>query len=135
MARGHGQTPVDPPLPMPAFDHIHINSVNPEASLDWYSRYWPKGKKTTYAGFPAFFDEKNFYRARSGRLDPRLPVPMPGRSGIASASSTPGVRARHPVWGTRGKADGSERAGPAERRPVAYRHRDPTPKSQVSFAD
>jgi hypothetical protein len=61
MARGHGQTPADPPLPMPTFHHIHINSVNPEASLDWYSRYWPKGKKTTYAGFPAFSDEKNIY--------------------------------------------------------------------------
>jgi catechol 2,3-dioxygenase-like lactoylglutathione lyase family enzyme len=26
----------------------------PDKSLDWYSKYWPAGKKTTVAGFPAF---------------------------------------------------------------------------------
>ena len=61
LAPGHGQTTVAPPLPMPTFHHIHINSVNPEKSLEWYAQYWTKGKKTTYAGFPAFSDEKGFY--------------------------------------------------------------------------
>lgn len=44
-------------LPMPTFHHIHINSVNPERSLEWYANYWPKGQKTTFAGFPAFYDD------------------------------------------------------------------------------
>src|SRR5258707_2734702 len=39
---------------MPKFHPIHVNSENPDKSLDWYSRYWPAGKKTTVAGFPAF---------------------------------------------------------------------------------
>jgi catechol 2,3-dioxygenase-like lactoylglutathione lyase family enzyme len=42
---------------MPRFHHIHLNSVNPERSLDWYSTFWPRGKKTTFAGFPAFYDD------------------------------------------------------------------------------
>ena len=41
-------------LPAPKFHHIHINSVDPDKSLDWYSKYWPEGRKTTVAGFPAF---------------------------------------------------------------------------------
>lgn len=51
------QASVASPLPLPAFHHIHINSVDPERSLEWYSQYWPKGKKTTFGGFPAFFDD------------------------------------------------------------------------------
>ena len=41
-------------LPPPTFHHIHINSVDPEASLDWWKTVWPAGEITTYAGFPAF---------------------------------------------------------------------------------
>jgi catechol 2,3-dioxygenase-like lactoylglutathione lyase family enzyme len=41
-------------LPMPRFHHIHLNSVNPERSIDWYTQYWPKGRRTTFAGLPAF---------------------------------------------------------------------------------
>jgi catechol 2,3-dioxygenase-like lactoylglutathione lyase family enzyme len=49
------------PLPQPAIHHIHINSVDPDRSTAWYAQYWPKGKKTTFGGFPAFVDEKGFY--------------------------------------------------------------------------
>jgi len=45
------------PLPMPTFHHIHINSVNPDAALAWYSQFWPRGERTTFGGFPAFHDE------------------------------------------------------------------------------
>ena len=41
-------------LPMPKYHHIHVNAVNPDTSLDWYANYWPAGRKTTVAGFPAF---------------------------------------------------------------------------------
>ena len=41
-------------LPLPKYHHIHINSVNPSRSLAWYQEYWPAGRKTTFAGFPAF---------------------------------------------------------------------------------
>jgi catechol 2,3-dioxygenase-like lactoylglutathione lyase family enzyme len=43
-----------PALPMPRYHHIHLNAVNPNTSLDWYAAYWPAGRKTTVAGFPAF---------------------------------------------------------------------------------
>jgi catechol 2,3-dioxygenase-like lactoylglutathione lyase family enzyme len=52
-----GQASAAPPLPMPTFHHIHLNSVNPDRSLAWYQQYWPKGKKTTFGGFPAFYDD------------------------------------------------------------------------------
>ncbi len=44
-------------LPMPTLHHIHLNSVNPDASIAWYQQYWPKGQKTTFGGFPAFHDD------------------------------------------------------------------------------
>ena len=43
--------------PAPTFHHIHINSVDPQRSLEWYSTYWPQGTNTTYAGSPAFYDD------------------------------------------------------------------------------
>ena len=51
-----GQDAAGITLPMPTFHHIHINSVNPDRSLAWYSDYWPGGTTTTFAGFPAFYD-------------------------------------------------------------------------------
>ena len=44
-------------FPAPTFHHIHINSVDPERSIEWYSDYWPQGEATTYAGFPAFYED------------------------------------------------------------------------------
>src|SRR5262249_16556886 len=66
-ASGHGQnqpgatSAAAPALALPTFHHIHLNSVNPERSLAWYEQYWPKGRKTTFAGFPAYSDGKGFY--------------------------------------------------------------------------
>lgn len=41
-------------LPVPSFHHIHVNSVDPERALDWWSTLWPAGERTTVAGLPAF---------------------------------------------------------------------------------
>ena len=41
-------------LPQPTFHHIHVNSVDPERALDWWSTFWPAGERTTLAGMPAF---------------------------------------------------------------------------------
>jgi catechol 2,3-dioxygenase-like lactoylglutathione lyase family enzyme len=59
--RAIGQTATAPALPPPTFHHIHLNSVDPDRAIAWYSQYWPKGKKATFGGFPAFVDEKGFY--------------------------------------------------------------------------
>ena len=40
-------------FPAPTFHHIHINSVDPERSIEWYSDYWPQGKtRAGQDGFP-----------------------------------------------------------------------------------
>ena len=52
-------------LPAPVFHHIHINSVDPERSLEWYSTYWPQGTVTTYAGFPAIYDDISVFANRT----------------------------------------------------------------------
>ena len=41
------------PLPAPAFHHVHLNSVNPEAAIDFYTRQFPSTSKGTFAGEPA----------------------------------------------------------------------------------
>lgn len=40
-------------LPPPAFHHLHLNSLNPDAAIDFYMRQFPSTSKTTVAGFPA----------------------------------------------------------------------------------
>jgi len=56
-----GGEPVPDTMPTeratPAFHHIHINAVDPSASIDWWQTFWPTGEATTVAGFPAFGDD------------------------------------------------------------------------------
>lgn len=40
-------------LPAPGFHHLHLNSVNPDAAIDFYMKEFPSTTKTTVAGFPA----------------------------------------------------------------------------------
>jgi catechol 2,3-dioxygenase-like lactoylglutathione lyase family enzyme len=40
-------------LPAPGFHHLHLNSVNPEAAIDFYTRQFPTTSKATFAGLPA----------------------------------------------------------------------------------
>src|SRR6202140_5161992 len=40
-------------LPTPGFHHLHLNSVDPDAAIDFYSKQFPSTSKTTFAGFPA----------------------------------------------------------------------------------
>jgi catechol 2,3-dioxygenase-like lactoylglutathione lyase family enzyme len=39
--------------PAPVFHHLHLNSVNPEAAIDFYTRQFPSTSKSTFAGLPA----------------------------------------------------------------------------------
>lgn len=41
------------PLPAPAFHHLHLNSVNPDAAIDFYTRQFPATSRGTFAGQPA----------------------------------------------------------------------------------
>lgn len=40
-------------LPAPGFHHLHLNSVDPEAAIDFYTRQFPSTAKGTFAGQPA----------------------------------------------------------------------------------
>jgi Glyoxalase/Bleomycin resistance protein/Dioxygenase superfamily len=45
-----GQTAM---LPAPRFHHLHLNSVDPDAAIDFYVRQFPSTKKSTWGGLPA----------------------------------------------------------------------------------
>ena len=47
------------PLPTPGFHHLHLNSVNPEAAIDFYVRAFPATSKTTFAGQAALASPNN----------------------------------------------------------------------------
>ena len=71
------------PLPMPRFHHIHINAVNPQDSIAWYETFWPHGKKTTFAGLPAFVGDDVYLvytkvgKQAPGAFDKRLQRSVP----------------------------------------------------------
>jgi catechol 2,3-dioxygenase-like lactoylglutathione lyase family enzyme len=47
------------PLPTPGFHHLHLNSINPEAAIAFYTRLFPTTAKTTFAGQPALSAANN----------------------------------------------------------------------------
>jgi len=40
-------------LPTPTFHHVHLNSVNPDSSIDFYVRQFESTSRTTWGGLPA----------------------------------------------------------------------------------
>ena len=40
-------------LAAPGFNHLHLNSVDPERAIDFYVRHFPRSAKTTWGGLPA----------------------------------------------------------------------------------
>ena len=47
------------PLPAPAFHHLHLNSVDPDAAIDFYTRQFPTTSKATWGGLPALKSPTN----------------------------------------------------------------------------
>ncbi len=47
------------PLGTPSFHHLHLNSTNPEAAIDFYTRQFPSTSKTTFAGAAALKSPNN----------------------------------------------------------------------------
>lgn len=54
-----GQPAPDSRLPAPGFHHLHVNSVNPEAAIDFYTTAFPSTSRTTFAGQPALSSPNN----------------------------------------------------------------------------
>jgi catechol 2,3-dioxygenase-like lactoylglutathione lyase family enzyme len=46
-------------LPAPGFHHLHLNSVNPDAAIEFYTKAFPTTSKTTFAGQPALRSPNN----------------------------------------------------------------------------
>jgi len=40
-------------LPPPGFHHLHLNSVDPDAAIEFYVRHFPTSTRTRWAGLPA----------------------------------------------------------------------------------
>ena len=40
-------------LPPPGFHHLHLNSTDPDAAIDFYTKQFPSTSKSTWGGFPA----------------------------------------------------------------------------------
>ena len=48
-------------LQAPAFHHLHLNSINPEAAIDFYVKAFPSTSKGTFAGQPALRSPNNVW--------------------------------------------------------------------------
>ena len=46
-------------LPAPGFHHLHLNSTDPEAALDFYTRRFPTTSRTSWCGIPALHSPTN----------------------------------------------------------------------------
>ena len=46
-------------LPTPGFHHLHLNSVDPDAAIDFYVRQFPTSSKGTWAGLRALLAPNN----------------------------------------------------------------------------
>jgi hypothetical protein len=51
-----GQTDM---LPAPGFHHLHLNSVDPDAAIAFYTRQFPTTAKASWGGFPALKSPNN----------------------------------------------------------------------------
>ena len=40
-------------LPTPGFHHLHLNAVDPDAAIDFYTRQFSTSRRTTWSGLPA----------------------------------------------------------------------------------
>ena len=46
-------------LPTPGFHHLHLNSADPDAAIDWYVRQFPSTKRIDWHGIPALQSPNN----------------------------------------------------------------------------
>ena len=91
-----GTSPAPAALPLPSFHHIHVNSVDPQRALDWWSTLWPAGERTTVAGMPAFAADGVYL------LYTQVDAPAPGAFDPARRQSIP----QSAFWTTGPSTDG-----------------------------
>src|SRR3954451_18212254 len=48
-------------LPAPGFHHLHLNSINPDAAIEFYTRQFPATSRATFGGQPALKSPNNVW--------------------------------------------------------------------------
>src|SRR5437660_8292174 len=60
-------------LPAPGFHHLHLNSVDPAAAIDFYTAQFASTSKSSWGGFPALKSPNNVLVLFS-KVDARPPI-------------------------------------------------------------
>ena len=79
-------------LPTPGFHHLHLNSINPAAAIDFYTKQFATTSKTTFAGEPALSATNNVLVLFNKVTRRRRPNRRP-RSGTSAGTSPTCTRA------------------------------------------
>ena len=53
----------------PGFHHLHLNSMNPDAAIAFYTRAFPTTSKATWSGLPALKSPNNVLVTQSPQLE------------------------------------------------------------------
>ena len=53
-------------LPTPGFHHLHLNSVDPEAAIGFYTRQFPSTHGGSWGGHPALFSPNDVKSCSTG---------------------------------------------------------------------
>jgi len=65
-------------LPTPGFHHLHLNSVDPQAAIGFYTRQFPSTHGGSWGGHPALFSPKLEPRQLGGLYEIRIYTMRPG---------------------------------------------------------
>lgn len=63
-------------LPTPGFHHLHLNSVDPDAAIDWYVRQFPTTRRLDWHGIPALHSPNNVRLLFNKVAEPPASVPQ-----------------------------------------------------------
>ena len=72
-------------LPAPGFHHLHLNSLDPDAAIDFYVRQFPSTSKTSWGGLPALASPNDVLILFS-KVDTPPAIEPQSRSGISAGT-------------------------------------------------
>ena len=77
------------PLPAPAFHHLHLNSVDPEAAVAFYTRQFATTSKSSWNGLPALKSPTNVLILFNMVATPPATSPQMGSANEMCATTPP----------------------------------------------
>lgn len=102
-------------LPSPGFHHLHLNSIDRPAAIEFYTRRFPTSSRTTWGGFPAVHAQTNVLLLFTKVGSPPKTSPR-RRSGISAGTSSTHAR----PWST-SRPSPIPRCSPSTRATTAVR--------------